>query len=325
MIGTRWTPLRRAWDQALYGPTGFYRHEQPRDHFRTSVHASALFAVAVVELARRLGLDALTDLGTGAGELLTQVARLAPELRLTAVEVRPRPAGLPDQISWCLTRDDLLASGPVLDGLVIANEVLDNLSCDVVELDEAGVTRVVEVDVESGRERLGRPADPEMLDWLSRWWPLETHGHRAEVGLARDQAWAAVCARNPQGVSVAIDYGHTVGTRPPFGSLTSYRAGRQVRVSFHGGHDVTAHVAVDAVAGAVGARIVRQRDVLSALGVASRPPPVEQAVTAPAGYLRHLQEVGAAAELTATPGLGDFFWVLPPSAAHVIERPASAR
>ncbi len=324
MSDTEWTPLRLAWHQALYGPTGFYRREQPSDHFRTSVHASSLFAGAVVELVRRLGLDAVTDLGAGDGQLLTQVARLAPELRLTAIEMRPRPPDLPSSISWCRSEGDL-ATAAALDALVLANEILDNVACDVVELDAQGVTRVVEVDLESGRERLGGPAGPELLAWLKRWWPLDTPGDRAEVGVARDEAWAAVCARGTGGVSVAVDYGHLAASRPPLGSMTSYRAGRQVRVRFDGRHDVTAHVAVDSVANAVGGRIVRQRDVLTALGVTRRRPPLKQAEAAPADYLRGLQQAGAAAELTATPGLGDFFWILPPCAAHLVERPGTVR
>ena len=47
--------LRQAWDAALYGPSGFYRRERPAAHFRTSVHASPLFATAVARLAQALG------------------------------------------------------------------------------------------------------------------------------------------------------------------------------------------------------------------------------------------------------------------------------
>ena len=37
---------KQAWDAALYGADGFFRRESPAAHFRTSVHASPLFAAA---------------------------------------------------------------------------------------------------------------------------------------------------------------------------------------------------------------------------------------------------------------------------------------
>src|SRR5439155_5826612 len=101
-------PWREAMTAALYGPDGFYRSGQPpARHFRTSVHASPLFAAAVLELFRRVdaALGApdpveLVDVGAGQAELLVRVAELAdPALaartRLIAVERAPRPPDLP--------------------------------------------------------------------------------------------------------------------------------------------------------------------------------------------------------------------------------------
>ena len=64
---------KNAWDAALYGPGGFFRRESPSAHFRTSVHASPLFAAALVELVRRAGLDTVVDVGAGRGELLAEM------------------------------------------------------------------------------------------------------------------------------------------------------------------------------------------------------------------------------------------------------------
>src|SRR5262245_49010983 len=50
-------PLREAWEQALYGPSGFYTRQAPADHFRTSSTASPLFAGAIAELAAACDLD----------------------------------------------------------------------------------------------------------------------------------------------------------------------------------------------------------------------------------------------------------------------------
>ncbi len=52
--------FRAAWEDALYGPDGFYRRNAPAAHFRTSVHASPLFATAVIRLAERIGAGVIT-------------------------------------------------------------------------------------------------------------------------------------------------------------------------------------------------------------------------------------------------------------------------
>ena len=299
-----WVPLRAAWHSALYGPSGFYRRESPADHFRTSPQASPLFAGAVVELARRRRLSRVVDLGAGSGRLLADIAAAAPRLELTGVDLRPRPAELPPSIRWC-------AELPEVDsGLLLANEVLDNIACDVVQLDARDTCRVVEVDPATAQERLGAPASPDVLAWLARWWPLEHAGQRAEVGLARDLWWAGACARLGGGTCVAIDFGHLAGSRPDGGTLASYRGGRQTAVAFDGDHDVTASVAFDSLAAAVGGEVGRQRDVLRDLGVSGERPALSRADRDPAGYLLALADAGEAAELTAADGLGSHLWLI---------------
>ena len=85
---------------------------------------------------------------------------------------------------------------------------------------------------------------------------------------------------------MAVDYGHTRDDRPPFGSLRSYRDGQEVDVLPDGSRDVTAHVAVDAVAERSGAVVRRQRDVLRELGVSGARPDLDLATTDPTGYVR---------------------------------------
>jgi len=296
---------KQAWDRALYGEQGFFRRESPADHFRTSVHASPLLARALLRLCRETGLDTVVDVGSGRGELLRHLHELDPNLTLLGVEVAPRPADLPAAIGW----------SPVLpsevDGLVFANEWLDNVPCHVVAA-EGGVVRVVHVDGD-GTESLGARVDdrgvpPSLREWCDRWWPL-ADGERAEVGTTRDRAWADVVSRVTRGLAIAVDYGHLRDDRPPFGSLRSYRDGREVEVLPDGSRDVTAHVAVDALADAVGGFVTTQRDALHALGVSGQRPPLDLATADPAEYLRDLADAGEAAELTG-PGLGDFYWVV---------------
>ncbi|HYO40512.1 MAG TPA: SAM-dependent methyltransferase [Nocardioidaceae bacterium] len=302
---------KQAWDSALYGADGFFRREAPGDHFRTSVHASPLFAEALVAMTRAAGLDTVVDIGAGGGELLTAMRRLDPGLDLLGVEVAPRPAGLDRSVAWTTALPD------AVEGLVVANEWLDNIPCHVVEVDPDGVPRVVHVDPASGRETLGSALSSSSVpaslqQWLDRWWPLDGRetGARAEVGTSRDTAWADVVHRVTRGIAVAVDYGHTLDTRPPFGSLRSYRGGRQVDVLPDASRDVTASVAVDAVASRVGAAVRRQRDVLHELGVRGGRPERSLADTDPASYLRTLASATEAVELTADDGLGAFWWVV---------------
>ncbi|MFE4062135.1 hypothetical protein ACFXP3_38640, partial [Streptomyces sp. NPDC059096] len=133
---------RTAAEAALYGPGGFYlRPEGPAGHFRTSVHASPLFARAVARLlvrtARLLGRDevALVDVGAGRGELLTGVLAAVPEgltVHPYAVERAPRPPGLDPRVEWCAEPP----AGTV--GLLFANEWLDNVPLDIAESDGEG-------------------------------------------------------------------------------------------------------------------------------------------------------------------------------------------
>jgi SAM-dependent MidA family methyltransferase len=251
---------RAATETALYGPGGFYRRpEGPAGHFRTSVHASALFARAVARLLCRvdaaLGRPAVldfVDVGAGRGELAGGVlaalpAEVAARARVSAVEIADRPAGLDERISWLSELPDMVT------GLLFANEWLDNVPVDVVEVDSAGVPRLVLV-AEDGSERLGGPVTGAAADWLARWWPLPAEeGLRAEIGLPRDQAWAAAVGRVARGLAVAVDYAHTADARPPFGTLTGFREGRETAPVPDGSCDITAHVALDACATAPGA------------------------------------------------------------------------
>jgi Putative S-adenosyl-L-methionine-dependent methyltransferase len=289
---------RQAWSEALYGPDGFFRRERPADHFRTSSQASPLFAGAMLTLLRRTGLTAVTDIGAGGGELLANLHALAPgELDLLGVDLAPRPPGLPAAVRWVNE-----FSGE-LDGLVVANEWLDNLPCDVVQADASGAPRYLHVDPRTGDEVLGEQCHEP---WLRSWWPVDRPGHRAEIGSSRDRAWADVVRRLRRGVAIAVDYGHTAASRPAFGSLAAYRHGQRVEVVPDGTCDITAHVAVDSLHG----ERTTQREALRALGVDASRPPLEQAHTQPGRYLEALNQAGEATELTDPAGLGGFCWVV---------------
>ncbi|MDF6043155.1 SAM-dependent methyltransferase [Streptomyces sp. JH14] len=317
-----WRGWQEAAETALYGDRGFYRSpEGPAGHFRTSVHASPLFAAAVARLlvrtARELGTDTvdLVDVGAGRGELVTGVLAALPgiapaglSVRAYAVEISGRPEGLDPRIEWC--------SEPPqgVRGLLFANEWLDNVPTPVAETDADGVERYVLVRTADGAERLGAPVTGADAAWLRRWWPSAGPGGRAEIGRPRDEAWARAVSTLSAGLAVAVDYAHVREARPPFGTLTGFRAGREVRPVPDGSCDLTSHVALDAcaAAGAGGGavpEVVDQREALRGLGVSGERPPLALASTDPAGYVRALAGAGEAAELTARGGLGDFGWL----------------
>ncbi|MEO3802454.1 SAM-dependent methyltransferase [Nonomuraea sp. B1E8] len=315
-----WLTWRAATERALYGEEGFYLRERPSGHFRTSVSASAAFADAVLALLAEVdaelgspGVLDLVDIGAGEGTLVTQVLAAAEpglrdRLRITAVDLCPRPEGVPERIRW---RPDLPAA---VTGLAIANEWLDNVPLDVVEQTPQG-PRLLMVDVRTGEERLGGPPEPTDLEWLERWWPLRRVGARAEIGCPRDRAWASVLARLVKGRAIAIDYAHPVDNRPPCGTLTGYRDGAVVTPVPDGTCDITAHVALDACAeagrgaGALSTTLSTQRDALKALGITGARPPADLAHIDPRGYLRALARASEEGELIDPSGLGGFGWL----------------
>ena len=347
---------RMAMDRALYRPGGFFAAggTGPAGHFRTSVHASPLFAGALLRLIEQVDAALghpdrfdVVDVGAGRGELLSTLLALLPgppdptrtgppdpgrthtpdsgrqvrplrsRARLSAVEIAPRPVELDGHIGW---RRNVPAS---ITGMLIATEWLDNVPLDLAEVDENGRARLVLVNPATGDETLGGVVDAADAFWLARWWPLDhlggptdgrdaRPGARAEIGWPRDVAWADAVAGVRRGAALAVDYGHLRTGRPGFGTLTGFRGGRQVTPVPDGSCDVTAHVAMDAAARAVGSAytLITQREALKALGVDGARPPLELARTDPAGYLRALSAAGAGAELIDPAGLGGHWWLL---------------
>ncbi|MCI3279035.1 SAM-dependent methyltransferase [Streptomyces cylindrosporus] len=250
-----WQGWRTATEAALYGPGGFYRRpEGPAGHFRTSVHVSPLFAEAVARLLCRVdeALDRparldFVDMAAGRGELVTAVLAALPadvtaRVRAYGVELADRPETLDTRIEWRTSPP----SG--ITGLLFANEWLDNVPVEVAEVDGEGVARRVLVR-RDGTERLGEPVGGAEARWLARWWPLpDEEGLRAEIGLPRDEAWAGAVSAVERGLAVAVDYAHSADSRPLFGTLTGFRAGRETAPVPDGSCDITAHVALDACA-----------------------------------------------------------------------------
>ncbi|HEX3005254.1 MAG TPA: SAM-dependent methyltransferase [Angustibacter sp.] len=327
-----------AWHHALYGRNGFYRRPGgPAAHFRTSVHASDQLAGALLELARRAGLRRVVDVGSGRGELLKSLRRTADAQGLTVelvgCDVVDQPPDLLPDVAWVRSDGGTgvpEALWPWLDGaLVVAHEWLDDVPCPVAQRSRDLTWRAVEVEPSSGRERLGSELEPREHGWLERWWPVADPrpGDRAEVGLARDDAWTSLVEHAESSLLLAVDYGHVRRSRPPLGTLTGYRDGRGCAPVPDGSCDVTAHVAIDAVgaagesAGACASHLTTQREALRALGVDGSLPPAGTASADPMGYLRALSTASHAGELLDPSGLGGFWWLVQSTSPQLADLP----
>jgi SAM-dependent MidA family methyltransferase len=332
-----------AMTKALYGEAGFFtRPAQPGTNgtaatshsgelasgsaqFRSSANSSTLFATAMLRLVvaadEALGRPdplEVVDIGAGGGHLLRRLSLLAPaylghRLKLSALELAPRPADLPDHIGW-------LAGAPEhsINGVVLATEWLDNIPLDIAEVDPTGVARYVLVDPATGTQTLGSALEPVDAAWARTWWNRDEPGTRIEVGRPRDEAWAAAVAMVGAGLAVTVDYGHLWYARPPLGTLAGFRAGRSTQPMPDGRCDITVHVAMDSAcaAGEALARhravLTSQREALSALGLDGRRPPLSLASEDPAGYVRALSLASQVADLVDADGLGGHLWIVQP-------------
>lgn len=303
-----------AWLETAYGNAGFWRTAHPSAHFRTASTTGHGLTAAVLEvLGQHPDLTAVIELGAGDGRLVAALAQARPDLRVTGVDLRTRPAGLPAQVGW---RRDLwdVRAGAWTDGsvaelfagltgpaLVVCAEWLDDLPCAVGVRTVDGL-RTLQVD-SAGHERAGPTVGAELTAWAERWSPV---AERLEFGSTRDDAWGWICrSLSPHGgLALLVDYGHLATGRPRHGSLAAYRLGRQERPRPSPDVNLTAAVAVDSLAaaghraGATTLILSRQRDLISA------PPP------RPDDPLADLVARSHHAALTSPHTWGSQFWLL---------------
>ncbi|GAB2590030.1 SAM-dependent methyltransferase [Microlunatus antarcticus] len=307
--GGSWRSWRAAWTEAAYGPDGFWSTQRPGGHFSTGVGVGPLVAEAVAGVVPKGG-RVVVDVGAGDGHLLSHLVHRLPDVALVGVDRRARPPGLDPRVAWVEDHHDVDTGRWVVgpDGwtegaapLLVAHEWLDDLPVAVVER-SADDWREVEVD-DDGHERVGPAPAADDRAWLARWWP---EGRRAEVGRARDVAWAALVrsAVRRGGRALAVDYGHEAGSRPADGTFLAYGAGRQRAAVPDGRVNLTAGVAVDAL-GAAG-------EATGAATLLLRPQAkVLTAVPdAPADALGALVRRSERAALTALDRWGDLWWLL---------------
>lgn len=266
-------PWASAWKTAN---VCFYDQHSAERQFRTSIESGT-------EIARALGRiitshDAeleqedflVIDIGSGSGRLLEQLASLVPEhITLMGLDIRERPPGLDPRILWRQgqiddSTEDFSGFDGHMVGVVIAHEFLDDIPCTVVELDEDLVPHLILVDPVDGAEYTGPPLDDpaarcllgqatdEQSAWLDSWWPPTRPMARREIGVDRARLWARLSRIVASGYAVAIDYAHGRTERSAgvwdAGTLRGFSAGRPRSAIPDGSVNITAHVALDALA-----------------------------------------------------------------------------
>ena len=251
-------PFDEFMEAALYGPAGFYNaggRAGRRGDFITSPEVGPLYGAVVARYLdaewRRVGRPdefTVVEAGAGPGTLARSVQGAGPDcrdaLRYVAVEVSVSQRELhPEGVT---SLSDL--PGEPFDGVVLANELLDNLPFRLAVFDGAWREAfVVQLDDGSLVERLSAPFDPTPACLPTS----APHGARAPIHEAAS-AWVER-ARNVvrNGRVVAIDYcvptTAELARRPWREWLRTYRGHER------GGHylvdpgrqDITTEIALD--------------------------------------------------------------------------------
>lgn len=330
-------PFDRFMEMALYDPDGGYFASGPlRSHadgdFLTSPEVSdefgAILARFVERESRRLGDPAgftLLEVGAGSGALLAPLlGALDVAPRTVAVEVSPAARRtlrekLPE-VEVVSTADGLGR----FRGVVIANELLDNLPVALAVRQEDGDWTERQVWSDGGDLVLVEaPVRSEVLAWLEAYAADAPGGSVVECQPAA-RAWLGrMIDRLEAGAIVVIDYGDTseglLPRRLRGGTLRTYRAHH---LSLHpldepGSMDITADVDFSALAGfaselGVRCRLYRQDEFLRELGLDGRKADLRRRELAearrgdPIERLRLRSKVKEIETLLHPRGLGDF-------------------
>ena len=280
---------------SLYGPDGFFTgpilRSQKSGDFLTSPEVSPLFGETIARFVAsehdRIGDPfAVVEVGAGSGSLLRPLLN-APgitgrDFETWAVEVSPAARAALGQI---LAPDRIVGNLDQLPdpirGVVIANELVDNLPLAIAQLSEAGWReRWVGPDDEHGLTFVDAPPRPEVVEWLEKYSGPVPAGGWVEVQLEAVAWLRRVLSRLAAGALLVVDYGDTaedLAPRRSSGTLRTYRSHHlgPDPLDEPGATDITADVnfsALVATAREAGTDVTlsRQDDFLTTWGLRER-------------------------------------------------------
>ena len=329
-------PFDRFMELSLYGPGGFFSGDTLRSQksgdFLTSPEVSPLFGQTIARFVEseygRIGDPFMVvEVGAGSGSLLGPLLQARPReakpFEAWAVDLSPAArVALARLLKSARVVSDLSEIPDPIRGVVIANELIDNLPMAIAQLTAGGWRERWVGSDGDGLAFVDAPPRPEVLEWLQRFaGPVESGGW-VEVQL-QAQAWLrGVLTRVSAGSLLLMDYGDSADDLAPRrrdGTLRTYRAHHlgPHPLDEPGATDITADVNFSALVAAaedLGAEVelLRQDDFLSAWGLREqlsvfRRRELELARTGPeVDRLRERSRRTEAETLLHPRGLGDF-------------------
>ena len=280
-------PFEVFMELALYDPdggfftTGKLRSERGGD-FLTSPEVSALFGETLARFVEqeqeRIGQPfEVVEVAAGSGSLIGPLKRNV-DVEAWAVEASPAAR---EALGVLLDPDRVSSALPDrIRGVVIANELIDNLPMALAQRVEGGWReRWVGVDGE-GLAMIDTAARADVLEWLTAYAGDVPEGGWVEVQLAAGSWLRDVLHRLEAGSVMIFDYGDTSENLIPRrqdGTLRTYRAHHlgPHPLDEPGETDITADVNFTALVGVaeeagVEVELHRQDDFLTELGLGDR-------------------------------------------------------
>jgi len=223
------------------------------------------------------------------------------------------------RVEWVQTIHDL---GP-FEGVILANEVLDNMPLHLLEATAGGVVEIMIGVAEGGLvEESQEIQDSKLIERAEQARTYLEPGDRFEVGFRAEEWVQEAAAALTSGCLIVIDYGETepeLWTRHPAGTVVTYTKGTLGLnpLEAPGRVDITGHVNfswVQRAASAAGMSVeplVTQKQWLSSLGIGALMDELRDSQVRAtelgdsAEVLRLISERSRASSLVLKGGLGD--------------------